>query len=45
MADLIVRYVPHRLVSQYEAKGWVRTEGLRGTYHGQFVVLMRYVQK
>lgn len=37
---MTVMYVPHADVARYEAMGWTRTDALRGTYHGEFAVLM-----
>lgn len=37
---MTVMYVPYADVSRYEAMGWTRTDALRGTYHGEFAVLM-----
>lgn len=36
------RYVPHASVAAYEAIGWVAHDGLEGTSHGHWSVLMEY---
>ena len=38
--DTELRYVPHESVEQFAAEGWVATEGLTGTHHGHYAVLM-----
>ena len=35
------RYVPHESVEQFAAAGWTATEGLTGTHHGDYSVLMQ----
>jgi hypothetical protein len=37
-----LRYVPHSLRSEYEAKGWVISNEMEDTNHGQWSVLMIY---
>jgi len=39
--DTELRYVPHETVEQFAAEGWVATDGLTGTHHGHYAVLMR----
>ena len=39
--DTELRYVPHESVEQFAAEGWVATEGLTGTHHGDYAVLMQ----
>ena len=37
-----LRYVPHSLRAEYEAKGWKVSCEMEGTNHGQWSVLMIY---
>jgi N6-adenosine-specific RNA methylase IME4 len=39
--DSEFRYVPHESVEQFAAAGWTATEGLTGTHHGGYAVLMQ----
>ena len=39
--DTEFRYVPHESVEQFAAEGWVATESLEGTHHGDYSVLMQ----
>jgi len=36
------RYVLHRQVAEYEAKGWILADDLAGTSHGNWSVLMKW---
>ena len=35
-----LRYVPHRLVDSYLAKGWAVADDMASTHHGTHAVLM-----
>jgi hypothetical protein len=35
------RYVPYDQVKNYEEKGWEPREGLSGTHHAEWSILMR----
>ena len=39
--DTEFRYVRHETVEQFTAEGWSATEGLTGTHHGDYAVLMQ----
>jgi hypothetical protein len=35
-----LRYVPHRLVAEFSARGWRLADDFAGTHHGAHAVLM-----
>jgi hypothetical protein len=35
-----LRYVPHRLVAEFAARGWRLADDMAGTHHGAHAVLM-----
>lgn len=37
---IFLRYVNHHRIEEYSAKGWVMSDDLGGTPHGQYSVLM-----
>lgn len=39
---LIIRYVSHSRVADYEAAGWIRHDGFTGTHHGEYSVMMEW---
>lgn len=39
---LIVRYVPHYKVAEYEALGWVAHPGFYGIHHGAYSCLLEW---
>ena len=44
-ADQLFRYVLHADVPRFEAEGWLATQALDGTHHGEYSVLMRQIEQ
>jgi hypothetical protein len=44
-ADQLFRYVLHADVPRFEAEGWLATQALDGTHHGEYSVLMRRIEQ
>lgn len=36
------RYVPHDMVEDFLAVGWIIVDDMQGTHHGAYSVLMKY---
>jgi len=40
--DEVLQFVRHSDVPDYEALGWIKTEGLKGTHHGFHSEIMKW---
>lgn len=37
-----IKYVPHAMIADYKAKGWIECGSLDGTHHGHYAIMMQW---